>query len=330
MNGFYYFLVPLVLFSFLLNIVFCENRTCILLFHGRGESAVHGMTPTFVRDLRSELSRKTSNFEIIEPGLSTDCIEDQKLSTFKPMRFQLKKMCQFIKTQSILEKLEQNCTRIQLFGCSQGALLSRGLLWEHCLDSVVPKIDKLILFGGPNNGIYGVPDCSRLSRQLGGKWSSLMFLCRLLQSIITNNKTKPSFYDYLIYGPLRYYWEASISDYWNSPVNPIRRTTFLADINNENSKNKTKYLSEKLKGLVLVTFQNEQMVLPPISANFGDWDERATTFIPFNRTEFYQKDWFGLKTLDENHLIYFEEIVNCSHMVIPLSFIRDRLLPYII
>ncbi|XP_054166042.1 palmitoyl-protein thioesterase 1-like [Oppia nitens] len=191
-------------------------------------------------------------------------------------------LCAYIQNNT-LKQLENSCSRIQLIGCSQGALLLRSLLWNSCLDSVVHKLDKLITFGGPNNGIYGLPSC----KQLNLDSRLIMIGCNLLHQSI--ELTGPSVLDIFIYG----LWDVlSFSSYWNSPENSFEKLTFLSNINNEHSnQRKHKYLYEKLKGLVLISFEKEDIVLPSISTSFGYWNSFGDKLIPFNETKLYINDW---------------------------------------
>ena len=310
----------LILFNLFFSEICCEDMTCVLVLHGRGESIPHGMAHNFAENLRSVIqNRNMTDYEVIEIGLSDDTEDDYNWSSFKSMSFQLEKLCQYIKL-NVLTKLEQNFTRIELVGCSQGALLLRGLLKGQCLDSVAHKIDKLFTFGGPNNGIFGIPSC----KYLGIDNSLVKFGCRMLERAVKT--TGPHVLDGFIYSMERV---LSFSSYWNSPENSSKTKTFLADINNENTSNPTKYLSEKLKALVVISFENDGIVLPPITSSFGYWDRNATNLIPFNETEFYKKDSFGLRTLDENKSLTFITIPNTTHMSIPLEFIESQFLTYI-
>ena len=298
--------------------LFCEALTCVVVLHGRGESIANGMGDVFAEKLRSVLSdEEPTKYDVLEVGLSADSDEDYNWSSFKPMSFQSEKLCQYI-NQTVLTRLRDNCTRIQLVGCSQGGLLMRALLKSNCLDSVQTKLDKLITLGSPNNGIFGVPDCD----QLGIKDGLTMFGCRILEG--SANNSGPAVFDGFVFSSEQ---TLSFASYWNSPGNPLNNSTFLAYVNNQGNdtnEGKPKYLSQKLKALVMISFENESIVLPQISSSFGSWDEFGLNLLAFNETNLYKNDLIGLKTLDQNNGLIFKTIPNSSHMHIPYHFIESQ------
>lgn len=309
---------------YLSKVLFCEAFTCVVVLHGRGESIDRGMAHVFADKLRSVLYEDNlTQYQVIEVGLSDDPEEDYYWSSFKSLAFQNQKLCKYL-NQTVLTRLESNCTRIQLVGLSQGGLLMRALLQGQCLDSVVTKLDKLITIGAPNNGIFGVPDCS----QLGIKDRLTMFACRLLEGGVHLSAIGPSILDAFIFSSEDV---LSFASYWNSPSNSLTNWTFLAHINNQNntSGTKTKYLSQKLNAFVMISFEKESIVLPPITASFGSWDAKGVNYVTLNETDLYANDLIGLKTLDQNKGLIAITIANSSHMHIPLEFIRNQFIDLI-
>jgi palmitoyl-protein thioesterase len=170
-----------------------------------------------------------------------------------------------------------------IFSISQGGLLARYII-QKC--DMKGKVKKLVSFGGPMMGTSQVPFC------LGG------VICYIINSLV----------DYFIYdksiqkgiGPAGYYRTAAhIDDYKESK-------SFLVKLNNENEDEfdqKGKDRFEKLESLMLIGFENDKMISPKQTAEFWVYNEKFE-LIPMNQTEVYEKNLFGLKTLDEDNKIH--------------------------
>ena len=319
-------LILFALISWYFNGITCQTQpTIILTLHGRGESADAGNAHSFVTRFSDVLRNRSINkYEVINIGLSDNSDEDYDWSSYRSMDFQAEKLCQQLSKEEIWNKLLET-DHIILVGFSQGGLLWRGLLWGQCLDPLVPRIDKLISFGGPHSGVFGKPDCS----QMDTKYEILIKVCQWIQKFDDITGKGPSLYDIFMYTELAQ-TAFSASSYWNDPINPKQRQTWLAQINNENDTTADKYLRNKLNnGLVLISFGDDETVLPQISSAFGYWDSMGKNLIPFNETELYQNDWIGLKALDQSNMIKLYTIENEGHMDIPDDFIRDKFLQFL-
>jgi palmitoyl-protein thioesterase len=310
--------------SFALHSYNCENSnvTAIVILHGTGESINGGQTNGFYNDLtRIIADRGLNNFyKIIKLGLSDDDSKDHFWSSFTSLHFQANKLCDYVKQDKIRQQLI-NSNRIVLVGCSQGAVLMRGLLRGDCLGSLISKVDKFITFGGPNSGVFGLPPCS----QFNSDNQDLIKACNLLQQIYNMTKIGPAFFDPIMYGPAQAVF--SPASYWNNPKNLLQLTTYLALIDNKLSvEPKNKYLCKLNRGLDLIAFDNEEIVVPNISAHFGFWDFKGQNPVPYTQTDLYKNDWIGLKILDQNNLITFHTIPKESHMSIPYNFTKNEFL----
>jgi palmitoyl-protein thioesterase len=299
-----------------------SNMTVIVILHGIGESINSGLTNNFYKDLTQILADEGLNmfYKVIRLGLSDDNTEDQFLSSFTSLYFQSDMLCNYVKQNNIWRQLA-NSNRIVLVGCSQGAVLIRGLLRDNCLGSLRSKVDKLITFGGPNSGIFGVPPCSKFHTND----EDLMTACYLLEQLYFDTTLGPSIFDRLMYGPAQTVF--SPASYWNDPINPLQLTTYLAEIDNKLwDEPKNKYLCQLKRGLDLIAFGDDETILPNISAFFGFWDSNGENPIPYNETDLYENDWIGLKKLDQKNLITFHTIPNESHMSIPYNFTKNEFL----
>ncbi|XP_054158792.1 palmitoyl-protein thioesterase 1-like, partial [Oppia nitens] len=293
--------------------------TVLLTLHGRGESATAGNAQHFVDRLNGYLKNQSiQSLKVINIGLSDSSTDDYDWSTYRSMSYQSGQLCQQLRRPQIWQQL-MNTTqsrRIVLVGFSQGGLLWRGMLWGQCLDPLLPRLDRLITFGGPHSGVFGKPDC----RQMDTRYPALIKLCDWLQKFDDLTGRGPGLYDIVMYTELAEL-AFSAASYWNDPSSSRQSRTWLAQIDNQNNGDTNgtdKYLSRKLgRGLALIAFGNESTVLPPISSQFGSWDSMARNWLPFNETKLYTDDWIGLKQLDQNGLVQFYTIPNETHMSIP-------------
>jgi palmitoyl-protein thioesterase len=302
----------------------CENSnvTAIVVLHGTDESINSGQTNNFYKDLTQILANEGLDgfYNVIKVGFSDDDTEDQFLSSFTSLYFQSDKLCTYVKQNNIWQQLV-NSSRIVLVGCSQGAVLMRGLLRNNCLGSLTSKVDKLITFGGPNSGIFGVPPCS----QFHTSNQNLMTACNIMELLYNDTSYGLSVFDPLMYGSAQEVF--SPASYWNDPENPLQLSTYLAEIDNKLSyEPKNKYLCQLKRGLDLIAFGDDETILPNISAFFGFWDSNGENPIPYNQTDLYKNDWIGLKMLDQNNLITFHTIPNEPHMSIPYNFTKNEFL----
>lgn len=320
-----YFLILCICLTLTSNSCQSSDQTVIVTLHGRGESANDGMVYSFVQRFIDLLkNRSITRYNVINVGLSEDPNEDYDWSSYRSMDFQSEKLCDQLQRKEIWDQL-MDVDHIILIGFSQGGLLWRGLLWGDCLDDIVPRIDKLISFGGPQSGVFGKPDCS----QMDTKYEVLIKLCQCIQYLDNLTGKGPSLYDIFMYTGLADL-AFSPSSYWNDPSNPKHTQTWLAKINNQNNTKGDKYLRNKLNhGITLISFGKDETVLPPISSAFGYWDSNAKNWISFNETELYENDWIGLKALDQTNMVQFYTLVDQPHMSIPDEFIRDKFLQFL-
>jgi hypothetical protein len=237
-----------------------SNMTAIVILHGTDESINSGQTNNFYKDLTQILTDEGLDhfYQVIRLGLSDDDTEDQFLSSFASLYFQSDKLCTYVKQNNIWQQLV-NSSRIVLVGCSQGAVLMRGLLRDNCLGSLTSKVDKLITFGGPNSGIFGFPPCS----QFHTSNQNLMTVCNLLELLYYERTLGLSIFDPLMYGPAQAVF--SPTSCWNDPKNPLQLSTYLAEIDNKLSyEPKNKYLCHLRRGLDLIAFGDDKTFLPDI------------------------------------------------------------------
>ena len=170
-----------------------------------------------------------------------------------------------------------------ILSISQGGLIARYLIQKCDMEG---NVKKLISLGGPMMGTSQVPFC------LGGV--SCFIINGLVDYYVYNKKIQNSV------GPAGYYRTAvHIEDFEKS-------NSILYRLNNPNEVEKNKF--KNLTSLVLIGFDDDKMISPKESAEFGLFDENLNV-LKMRETKEYKNDVFGLKTLDENgrvKIIYLE------------------------
>ena len=204
---------------------------------------------------------------------------------------QCEKACEEIKSYPQFKK------DFSILSISQGGLIARYIIQKCDMEG---NVKKLVSFGGPMMGTSQIPFC------LGG------VSCFIINSLV----------DYFVYsdniqnniGPAGYYrTSAHIEDFYNSK-------SFLYKLNNPNKEEKDKF--KNLTSLILIGFENDKMISPKETAEFGVFDKNFNV-LKMNETDEYKNDSFGLKTLNE------EGKINISYLKGGhLNFDFDDILEY--
>jgi len=84
----------------------------------------------------------------------------------------------------------------------------------------------------------------------------------------------------------------------------LKGSVFLPALNNEIEQTSDAAVARKqrfsaLNGAMLVKFANDTMISPKDTAWFQPHDKDGKTVLPINATDFYNKDYIGLKALDD-------------------------------
>jgi len=103
-------------------------------------------------------------------------------------------------------------------------------------------------------------------------------------------------------------YSLSVSNYWRDPrpdyeMEYINYSRYLPMIHNhprssfvDDSLKRTRNF-KKLKNVILIGGPHDEVIKPWQSSQFGFYDEHIENIVPMEEQEFYQGDWFGLKTI---------------------------------
>jgi len=198
---------------------------------------------------------------------------------------------------------------IHLIGYSQGALVARAIV--QSLDN--HPIENFISITGPQNGQFGETDLmKKIPLYNWGKNNAYRFLYTKMGQLI------------------------SFGNYWKDPhhLDLYRKhNKFLPILNNETyNEHSEEYKKNfiRLKKVVLIGSMNDTTITPWQSSHFAFYDEDEK-IVEMRNQEVYQRDSFGLRTLDERGDLVLDTISGLDHKDIPNSgeFIQDHVLPYL-
>lgn len=183
--------------------------------------------------------------------------------------------CKYIFINKILSLFDKN----HLF-------IFRRALVQRCPEA---QIKNLITLGGQHQGVFGLPNCPSLTQKT----------CEYLRQML----------NYAAYTSLmqKYLVQAT---YWHNPLeedNYMKKSTFLADINNERTKN-LDYINrlQKLKSFVMVKFLNDTIVTPRESQWFGFYKPGQDVELQtLEDSDLFIKDKLGLQQMKtDGKLVY--------------------------
>ncbi|XP_011502224.1 PREDICTED: palmitoyl-protein thioesterase 1 [Ceratosolen solmsi marchali] len=252
------------------------TKVPVVLWHGMGDSCCFSYS---LGKVKSVLEENIPGVYVKSIRIGTNNIEDVENSFFKSVNEQIEQVCQEL---SMDEKLKHGYNAI---GFSQGAQFLRAVA-QKCGG---PQMQNLISLGGQHQGVYGLPNCASIKH----------YFCDMIRRM-------------LHYAAYTKYVQNNLvqAQFWHDPNREEeyrKRSTFLSDINNELQINETyKRNLKKLKNLVLVKFDHDQMVQPAISEWFGFYKPgQAVEIETLHNSKLYIEDRLGLKEMDANGKLHF-------------------------
>ncbi|XP_013775536.1 palmitoyl-protein thioesterase 1-like [Limulus polyphemus] len=268
----------------------------IIIWHGMGDSCCN---PLSMGSIKKFLEKNVPGVYVNSLMIGNNIIEDTENGFFMNSNKQVKLVCEKLMSDT---KLKNGYNAI---GFSQGGQFLRAVA-QRC---PTPPMVNLITFGGQHQGVYGFPRCP-------GDNSTI---CDYIRKLLN-------------YGAYIGWIQSSLAQaqYWHDPLNEEEykeKSIFLADINNENSKNETyKKNLMKLKNFVMVKFSQDTMVDPKDTEWFGFYypGQGKNTFTLQNST-LYKEDWLGLKLMDKAGKLHFLETKG-DHLEIDLDWFSKNII----
>ncbi|XP_059475735.1 lysosomal thioesterase PPT2 homolog [Neocloeon triangulifer] len=196
---------------------------------------------------------------------------------------------------------------IHLIGYSQGGLVSRAILEKYPDHNV----QTFISLSSPQAGQYGT---------------------KFLHLYFPNLWLKTAYE--IFYSDVGQY--TSVANYWNDPHHQklyYDYSVFLPFTNNEKSSNQSDVYRQgfqKIKKLVLIGGPDDEVITPWQSSHFGYYNENETV-VDMKDQDFYQKDMFGLKTIDTSGRLHVITQPGIDHFSwhVNLTVIDTHIIPFL-
>ncbi len=112
--------------------------------------------------------------------------------------------------------------------------------------------------------------------------------------------------------------------------NYLKYSVFLPYLNNEKAENRTASINNRftaLTGALLIMFSNDTMIYPKETAWFHELQADGS-ILPVEQTEFYQKDYIGLRALNEAGKVKFVEF-DGDHLQFTYQQIENVIAPFL-
>jgi len=238
----------------------------VVLWHGMGDS-YYGMEG--IAKMINDTHPGTYTHAIM---IGSNVVEDTEAGFYGNLNSQISDVCAKLKADPKLAK------GFHAIGFSQGGQFMRAVV-QRCGGELIVR--SLISVGGQQQGVFGLPPCP----------SSGEFLCEQIRRLLNHAAYHGAVQKRLVQ-----------AQYWHDPLNEDlykAASIFLADINQENSVNETyKANILQLDNLVLVKFNQDQMVIPRESSHFGFFTPGQDVKItPLENSTLYTEDRLGLAQL---------------------------------
>lgn len=284
----------LVLVFVILSIQEEQNPTPTVLWHGMGDSCCStGMTR-----LKRMIENGTRAYvHSIRIGDSDEA--DRVNGFFYNVNDKVKYVCEMLKKD---EKLKNGFNAV---GLSQGGQFLRAYI-QRCND---PPVKNLITIGAQHQGVFGMPRCPGANSTICDMARRMLDLGAYL-GFVQNRLVQ--------------------AQYWHDPLYRDRYLSsciFLPDINNEKERNpRYKDNLMRLNKFVMIKFLRDSMVQPRESQHFGYYKEGQSVIeVKLNETELYQKDYLGLKEMDQRKKLVFLE-VDGDHLQFNAKWFQDEII----
>lgn len=275
-----------------------ESPLPLIIWHGLGDNyAADGLKA--IAQLAEQVNPGTFVYIV---RLAEDPSDDRKATFFGNLTNQVAQVCEDLATHPILSK----AAAVNALGFSQGGPFLRAYI-ERCNS---PPVRNFVTFGSPHNGIARFQGCNPTD-----------WLCKTTDNLLKANTWSKFSQSTLV--PAQYYRNEDDLDSY------LEYSNLLADINNERTvKNQTyKENISRLKNFVMYLFEEDETVIPKESAWFAEVNATTAEVTPLQNRTMYKEDWLGLKELDEQGGLIFEQLPG-KHMQIKESTLKKAFKEY--
>ncbi|XP_063535331.1 palmitoyl-protein thioesterase 1-like [Cydia strobilella] len=297
--------------KFLVSILFIihiavaeENQTVlpIVLWHGMGDTCC---LPISTGVLRLFLYEHIPEVYILSMDTSNDSLIALEDSYFLNPNKQVNYACMVLGADEYLKN------GFNVIGLGHGSLFLRAVI-QRC-GHKLPPIKNYISFGGPQQGISGLPRCIVVSNQT----------CSAMQELLEFAAYHSMTQDALI-----------PATYWHDPLREDeykKRSIFLADINNEQVINEFyKWNLKKLQHFVMVKFEKDSVVQPRETEWFGYYTPGQTKEMQtLQQSKIYLEDRLGLQEMDRAGKLVFLSHPD-EHLEIDEAWTLKNIMPYLV
>jgi|EP00802_Teleaulax_amphioxeia_P018476 palmitoyl-protein thioesterase len=255
--------------------------------------------PFSMGSVKTLIEERVKGAYVVSLMIGSNPGDDSYNSYFMPVHKQLEMACALVSGDAKL------AAGFHAIGFSQGGLFVRALA-QTCPGA---KVRNLISIGGPQQGVFGLPEC------LGEKG-----VCEEVKKLLDLGAYTPLVQSRLVQ-----------AQYWHDPRSPAyqKYNVFLPGINNEGDAKNATYRERLLQveNLVLVKFLNDTIVVPRDSEWFGFYAAGQDTEVqPLEESPLYTEDWLGLKVLKEQGRLL---LLSClgNHLQMPPGFFTESIIP---
>ena len=261
----------------------------IAVFHGIVDSCTMKNTSMLVNDLKRDL------------GVHVECIEignGYMDSVFMPILDQVEYACNQIKSNPKFQG------KFNVLGISQGTLIGRYII-EKC--QMNGQVVKYMSFDGPQMGIGSIPKitCGKACEFLNNITAPIAY--KLM------DKIAPCGYFKYRYGQKEY----------------KEKNVFLKMLNNENDVKDMDIYDRftSLEKVKIIKSKQDTVINPKDSSWFEFYDEEGRNIIPLTKSEFYKKDFIGLRKLMEEGKVIFTEFRE-EHVLYSVVEYFEEIVPF--
>lgn len=277
----------LLILLIIITLSFCTYP--IAVFHGILDSCDMPNTSKLVNDLKNDL------------GVHVECIEigNGYLDTImKNMTSQVKEACEKINSNPNFQ------SKFNILGLSQGTLIGRYLI-EKC--QMKGQVMRYMSFDGPQMGIGSIPKIT----------------CGTFCDFLVNI-TAPIFYGLSgRIAPADYFRFKYDQQYY------MENNIFLKMLNNENEEKdeEIKKRFSSLEKVKLIKNNNDTTIVPRESSWFEFYDFEGQNIVPLKESDFYIKDYIGLRKLDEEGKLTFATF-RSEHILYNIVEYWEEIIPF--